>query len=94
MSAHRRIVPTILSSPFNLTFFTIPQGLGLLSDGTVEMRQPDDLMGAHVGDTAQKTSALVANCRGKTLVIDEAYVLNQNAYGKEALDTLVSKVLP
>ena len=70
----------------------ILKGLGVLSDGTVELKQPADLMGSHVGETAQKTAALIDNCRGKVLLIDEAYALNDGTYGREALDTLVSKV--
>eukprot|EP00804_Cyclotella_cryptica_P004768 CCRYP_004868-RA/>CCRYP_004868-RA protein AED:0.43 eAED:-0.24 QI:0/0/0/1/1/1/3/0/900 len=35
---------------------------------------------------------LIDNCRGKVLVIDEAYGLNDNLYGKQALDALVEKV--
>jgi len=43
----------------------LSQGLGFLSDGSVELKQPADLMGSHVGETAQKTAALIDNCRGK-----------------------------
>lgn len=57
----------------------------------VELKQPADLTGSHVGETAQKTAALIELCRGKVLLIDEAYALNDGTFGKEALDTLVSK---
>ena len=65
-----------------------------MSDGTVELKTPDHLVGQYVGETSKKTSALIENCRGKVLVIDEAYALNEmtGKYGKEALDTLVAKV--
>ena len=82
----------------------ILKGLGFLSDGSVELKAPPDFTGSAVGETSEKTSALIENCRGKVLVIDEAYGLNQGGsggsassgssfgYGKEALDTLVGKV--
>jgi len=31
----------------------------------VELKQPSDLTGQFVGETAQKTAALIDNCRGK-----------------------------
>ena len=68
--------------------------LGFLSDGTVELKTPSDLTGSAVGETAEKTTAVIENARGKVLVIDEAYALNESTggYGREALDTLVSRV--
>ena len=50
----------------------ILKGLGFLSDGSVELKVPADLTGSAVGETAEKTSAILANARGKVLVIDEA----------------------
>ncbi len=88
----------------------------MLSNGDVEEKGPADLKGSAVGETTQKTAALIANCSGKVswravynllayadiaenprtptqvLLIDEAYLLDDDAYGKEALNTLVSKV--
>lgn len=32
-------------------------------------------------------------CQGKVLVIDEAYNLDDNMFGKQAIDTLVEKVM-
>lgn len=51
-----------------------------------------DLGGSVVGESKQKTVALIENSRGKVLMIDEAYGLNDNLYGKQALDALVEKV--
>jgi hypothetical protein len=45
-----------------------------------------------VGEAKQKTLALLDGARGKVLMIDEAYSLDDNQYGKQALDTLVEKV--
>ena len=70
----------------------ILKGLDYLSDGKVELKQPSDLVGEHVGSTAQRTSALIGRCMGKVLLIDEAYAFNNNTYGHEAIDTLVGLV--
>lgn len=66
--------------------------LGFLSKGEVVFKTAGDLGGSVVGESKQKTLALIERCRGKVLVIDEAYGLNDNLYGKQALDTLVEKV--
>ena len=60
--------------------------LGFLADGSVELKTPSDLTGSAVGETAEKTSAVIENARGKVLVIDEAYALNEHTggYGAEA----------
>ena len=66
--------------------------LGFLSKGEVVFKTAGDLGGSVVGESKQKTLALIERCRGKVLVIDEAYGLNDNLYGKQALDALVEKV--
>jgi hypothetical protein len=45
-----------------------------------------------VGESAQKTAAILELSKGKVLLIDEAYVLDDDLYGKQALDTIVEKV--
>ncbi|GMI29918.1 hypothetical protein TrRE_jg11741, partial [Triparma retinervis] len=65
--------------------------LGLLSDGKCELKQPNDLTGSVVGETKNKTAALLNRCWGKVLVIDEAYALN-DMYGRQAIDQLVGMV--
>ena len=45
--------------------------LGFLSDGAVELKTPSDLTGSVIGETAEKTAAVIDNARGKVLVIDE-----------------------
>ncbi len=69
----------------------ILKAAGFLSDGAWELKQPSDLIGSHVGETAQRTARLIQRCRGKVLIIDEAYALNSH-YGHEAIDTLVGMV--
>ena len=66
--------------------------LGFLSNGEVVEKTAGDLGGSVVGESKQKTVALIENCRGKVLMIDEAYGLNDSLYGKQALDALVEKV--
>ena len=68
------------------------RALGFLSDGEVLVRGASDLVGSHVGESQQKTKALIELARGKVLLIDEAYALNDSLYGKQALDTLVEHV--
>lgn len=66
--------------------------LGFLSNGEVVFKTAGDLGGQVVGESKQKTISLIEGCRGKVLVIDEAYGLNDNCYGKQALDALVERV--
>ena len=72
----------------------ILKALGYLSDGTVEVKVFSDFMGAAVGESAKKTTAILQNCEGKVLVIDEAYALDDDLYGKQAIDTIVALVNP
>jgi len=66
--------------------------LGFLSNGEVVEKTAGDLGGSVVGESKKKTVALIENSRGKVLMIDEAYGLHDNLYGKQALDALVEKV--
>ena len=69
------------------------KSLGLLTKGTVELRTASDFVGEVVGQSASKTKSILEICKGKVLVIDEAYSLNDSLYGKQVLDTIVEKVL-
>lgn len=51
-----------------------------------------DLVGFVVGGSQQKTAALLERAKGRVLLIDEAYALDDDLYGKQALDTIVEKV--
>ena len=66
--------------------------LRLLSGGDVVYKTAKDFTGEAVGESQQKTRAVVDLAEGKVLVIDEAYVLDDNLYGKQALDTIVEMV--
>ena len=63
--------------------------LGLLSDGSFVEKKPSDFTDSVVRGSAKKTQAIMDSARGKVLLIDEAYSLNDQQYGKEVLDTIV-----
>ena len=73
---------------------SILSALGYLSDGSVRATVASDYIGSAMGETQQKTVAMLESCKGKILIIDEAYVLSQSSYGKQALDVLVERVSP
>ncbi|RYG65008.1 AAA family ATPase [archaeon] len=66
--------------------------MGFLSNGEVIVRGASSLTGAHIGSTAKIVNELMDSLTGKVLVIDEAYVLADTQYGREALDVLVECV--
>lgn len=52
-----------------------------------------DLVGEHIGGTAQKTNEILEKSKGGVLFIDEAYALYQDSerdFGHEAIDTLIT----
>ena len=48
---------------------------GFLSNGEVEVYKPSDFLGSALGESEKKTAAILDRCKGKVLVIDEAYGL-------------------
>ncbi|KAJ3082702.1 hypothetical protein HDU99_001817, partial [Rhizoclosmatium hyalinum] len=66
--------------------------LNFLSKGEVTEATASDLIGSHVGESQRKTNAMLEKARGNVLLIDEAYNLDDNHYGKQVLDVLVEKV--
>eukprot|EP00521_Asterionellopsis_glacialis_P011013 CAMPEP_0195308186 /NCGR_PEP_ID=MMETSP0707-20130614/38095_1 /TAXON_ID=33640 /ORGANISM="Asterionellopsis glacialis, Strain CCMP134" /LENGTH=1429 /DNA_ID=CAMNT_0040372445 /DNA_START=1573 /DNA_END=5859 /DNA_ORIENTATION=+ len=66
--------------------------LGFLSVGEVLQKTASDFIGQHIGESQTKTASLLEQAKGKVLIIDEAYALNDSLYGKQVLDTLVEKV--
>lgn len=66
--------------------------LHFLSNGEVVKKTAGDFVGSHIGESQTKTVQILDMARGKVLVIDEAYNLNDNMYGKQVLDVLVEKV--
>ncbi len=70
----------------------ILSALKLLSNGEVVYKTASDFVGDVVGESQQKTRAIIEMSQGKVLLIDEAYVLDDGLYGKQALDTIVELV--
>ena len=55
--------------------------LGLLSKGEVVLATPADLIGSALGQSEERTNALLDRAEGCVLVIDEAYGLDPNGGG-------------
>ena len=66
--------------------------LGLLSKGHLVEVDRSELVAGYLGQTAVKTSEVVAKALGGVLFIDEAYSLTGDQYGTEAVDTLVKEM--
>ena len=70
----------------------IYRALGLLSKGHLIEVDRAELVAGYLGQTAIKTSEVVAKALGGVLFIDEAYGLNGDQYGLEAVNTLVKEM--
>lgn len=67
--------------------------MNYLSKGHFIEAERADLVGEYIGQTAQKTRALIQKALGGILFIDEAYSLargGEKDFGREAIDTLVT----
>ena len=72
---------------------TVLYKLNILSKGHFIEVERADLVGEYIGQTAQKTRAMIQKALGGILFIDEAYSLargGEKDFGKEAIDTLVT----
>jgi adenylate kinase family enzyme len=67
----------------------IYRALGLLSKGHLVEVDRSELVAGYLGQTAVKTSEVVARALDGVLFIDEAYGLAEDQYGAEAINTLV-----
>lgn len=66
--------------------------MNILSKGHFIEAERADLVGEYIGQTAQKTRAVIQKAMGGILFIDEAYSLSRGGekdFGKEAIDLLV-----
>ncbi len=70
----------------------IYRALGLLSKGHLVEVDRSELVAGYLGQTAIKTSEVAAKALGGVLFIDEAYGLNGDQYGLEAVNTLVKEM--
>ncbi|KXS21803.1 P-loop containing nucleoside triphosphate hydrolase protein [Gonapodya prolifera JEL478] len=66
--------------------------LNFLSIGDVVKKVASDFIGDVVGASTKKTATILSSAKGKCLIIDEAYNLDNSLYGKQVLDVLVEKV--
>ncbi|KAK5988189.1 NFX1-type zinc finger-containing protein 1 [Cladobotryum mycophilum] len=66
--------------------------MGFLTNAAVRDCSASDLVGQYVGQTAQKTRAVLESALGKVLLIDEAYRLAEGHFAKEALDEIVDSL--
>ncbi|PKQ32811.1 MAG: AAA family ATPase [Actinobacteria bacterium HGW-Actinobacteria-2] len=70
----------------------IYKAIGLLSKGQLVEVDRSELVAGYLGQTAIKTSEVTAKAYGGVLFIDEAYSLNGDQYGEEAINTLVKEM--
>ena len=70
----------------------IYRALGLLSKGQLVEVDRSELVAGYLGQTAIKTAEVTAKAYGGVLFIDEAYSLNGDQYGEEAINTLVKEM--
>jgi SpoVK/Ycf46/Vps4 family AAA+-type ATPase len=78
-------------------FSEIYSALGILPRGHLVEVDRQGLVGAYIGQTAEKTKELIDKSIGGTLFIDEAYSLvksqeDNSDFGKEAIDTLLKRM--
>ena len=66
--------------------------IGLLSKGQLIEVDRSELVAGYLGQTAIKTAEVVTSATGGVLFIDEAYSLNGDQYGEEAINTLVKEM--
>ena len=68
--------------------------MGFLTSGKFKIVKSHDLIGQYIGQTAPKTQAVLDECRGGVLFIDEAYTIGNGAgkrdnyFGKDCIDTI------
>ncbi|TPX59440.1 hypothetical protein PhCBS80983_g02469 [Powellomyces hirtus] len=84
--------PGVGKTQFSGLYGRLLKCLNVLSIGEVVSKTASNFIGSHVGESVTKTLQILEMAKGKVLVIDEAYNLDDNLYGKQVLDTLVEKI--
>lgn len=64
--------------------------MGLLCDGSIDIVSRANLVGQYLGETALKTESVLKSNIENCLVIDEAYLLGTDEYGRESIGTLIN----
>jgi hypothetical protein len=70
----------------------IYRAIGVLPQGHLVECDRSELVAGYLGQTAIKTSEVIARAIGGALFIDEAYALASDEFGGEAVDTLVKEM--
>ena len=70
----------------------IYRAIGVLSKGHLVECDRSELVAGYLGQTALKTTEVIASAIGGALFIDEAYALAHDEFGGEAIDTLVKEM--
>ncbi len=69
---------------------------GLCKTSNFTLVTREDLVGSHIGETDEKTKAILESCRRGTLMVDEAYALRSDSgsrdFGKEALNAIMNNI--
>ena len=74
------------------SLWTSLQGAWIFQQRRCCVKTGSDFVGSHVGESQKATNQILEVAKGKVLIIDEAYALDDEMYGKQVLDTLVEKV--
>ena len=66
--------------------------LSVLTSGELIEKKGSDCKGQYIGSSEQMTKAIFQSAAGKVLLIDEVTTLNDQQYGKAALDTMNDEI--
>jgi AAA+ superfamily predicted ATPase len=73
--------------------------MGILSKGCLVVKKGIDFVGAHIGESGERTTRILKKAKGHVLLVDEAYVLNPKRkdrspcqFRQEAIDTLIGEI--
>lgn len=84
--------PCTGKTTFGSLYGRVLKHLNLLTNGDVVKKTAGDFVGSAVGQSQAKTNEILEQAKGKVLIIDETYNLNDSLYGKQVLDVLVEKI--